>query len=66
MGRPDLTADGKANQEIRDQNTNHLGAPVVYPTDHNVDWQLEEARNPAYNSDMNGWTITDEEAGGEW
>jgi len=71
MSRPDLTGDYDSRRELKRQTDNPMGAPVVYPQDHTVDWQLLDAREGNSQGDFNivpggtDWSI-DEQMGGEW
>jgi hypothetical protein len=56
-----------ARRDVRQENANPLGAPVVYPSGHDIDADLAEAKD-GYNygtgSDLK-WEF-DEHMGGDW
>jgi phage terminase large subunit-like protein len=68
MSRPDLRGEYLAKRQEDMQAQNPIGAPVVYPTNHNKDWELQEQRdgyNNGNHADEGIWTI-DEHMGGDW
>lgn len=56
MSRPDLRGEYASRLQQKRDDQNPLGAPVVYPSGHIVDWDLQEVKD-GYDNGNGQWTF---------